>query len=78
MNKPRNAVLEEPSVYPRGVRGDVTGECGTVRWEAKPGALLPPGYKPGTPVQLHGQLDDVLAAFKLLVAEGDRAREVAR
>ena len=56
----------------------MTGESGAVSWEAKPGALLPPGCHAGTPVHLFGKLDDVLAAFELLVAEGDRAREVSR
>lgn len=67
-----------PTATSRGVRGDVTGGSGAVIWEATPGALLPPGCRPETRVHLHGHLDDVLAAFELLVAEGDRAREVAR
>lgn len=49
-----------------------------MEWEAKPGALLPPGCTPATRVKLFGKLDDVLAAMELLVAEGARAREVCK
>ena len=73
-----NVFTFSPTATARGVRGAVTGESGAVSWEAKPGGLLPPGCHAGTPVHLFGKLDDVLAAFELLVAEGDRAREVCK
>lgn len=73
-----SAFTFSPTATARGVRGDVAGGHGSVEWEAKPGALLPPGCTPATRVKLFGKLDDVLAAMELLVAEGARAREVCK
>lgn len=69
-----STVMNSPTATARGVRGAVAGgQDDAIIWEAKPGALLPPGYTPKTRIHLHGKLDDVLDAFNLLVSE-NRAR----
>ena len=73
-----NAFTFSPTATARGVRGAVTGGSGAVSWEAKPGALLPPGCTPATQVHLHGATDCVIAGYNELVAMGDRARRACK
>ncbi len=53
------------------------GQGDAVHWVAKPGALLPPGYRSDMHVHFSGNLDDVIAVMELLVSE-NRSREISK